>query len=142
MESTDDLDAILGKQEAHATFRDARLVAVSLDYHEQRGGSRRGTCAWETRTTRCGRPASDDARVVSILSGVVFWVMDPPRALDTRPGLPGLAEVTPLSDSTDGDRPATRSAYSRPETSGWCFFFASGSAHMYCGARKLAFEWA
>ena len=67
--------------------------------------------------------------------------MDPPRALDTRPGLPGLTDVTPLSAApTETGRQLARLLPAG--ASGWCFSFASGNAHMYCGARKLAFEWA
>jgi len=35
MESANDLDRLLGQQEPHATFHDARLVAVSLDYRDR-----------------------------------------------------------------------------------------------------------
>jgi hypothetical protein len=75
------------------------------------------------------------------LSGLLFWVMDPPQALDARPGLPWLTDVAPLS----AVRTETGKHLARllpTGASGWCFLFASGNAHMYCGARRLAFEWA
>ena len=35
MESGNDLDGLLGQHQPHATFHDARLVAVSLDYRDR-----------------------------------------------------------------------------------------------------------
>jgi hypothetical protein len=140
MESTDDLDAVLGKQEPHATFRDARLVAVSVDYHENEAVTTWNLCVGDPDDSmRAARERRRTGRLV--LSGVLFWVMDPPQALDARPGLPWLTDVAPLS----AVRTETGKHLARllpTGASGWCFLFASGNAHMYCGARRLAFEWA
>ena len=140
MESTDDLDAILGKQEPHATFRDARLVAVSVDYHENEAVTTWNLCVGDPDDSmRAARERRRTGRLV--LSGVLFWVMDPPQALDTRPGLPGLTEVAPLSEApTDTGQQLARLL--PVGTSGWCFLFEGWNAHVYCGARKLRFEWA
>jgi hypothetical protein len=140
MESTDDLDAVLDRQEPHATFRDARLVAVSLDYHSNEAVTTWNLCVGDPDDSmRAARERRRTGRLV--LSGVLFWVMDPPQALDTRPGLPGLTEVVPLSEApTETGQQLARLL--PVGTSGWCFLFEGWNAHVYCGARKLRFEWA
>jgi hypothetical protein len=139
MEGTDDLDGILGGAEPHATFRDARLVAVNLDCQSNEAVTTWNLCVGDPDDSmRVARERRRRGRL--LLSGVVFWVMDPPKALDTRPGLPWLTEVGLLSEApTETARQLARLLPAG--TSGWCFVFASGNAHMYCGARKLTFEW-
>jgi hypothetical protein len=139
MESTNDLDDLLDEQEPYATFRDARLVAVSLDYRGNEAVTTWNLCVGDPDDSmRVARERRRTGRL--ILSGMVFWVMDPPKALDTRPGLPWLTEVAPLPEApTETGQQLARLL--PPGTSGWCFFFASSNAHVYCGARQLRYEW-
>lgn len=139
MKSTDDLDDLLDEQEPHATFRDARLVAVSLDYRTNEAVTTWNLCVGDPDDSmRVARERRRAGRLV--LSGLVFWVVDPPRALDSRPGLPWLTEVTPLTEApTETGLHLARLL--PPGTSGWCFRFEGSKAHMYCGARKLRYEW-
>ena len=140
MKHADGLDGFLGDEEPHATFHDALLVAVSLDYRNDEA-----VTTWEI----CVGDPDDSMRTVRerrrtgrlVFSGVAFWVVDPPGSLDARPGLPRLTQSGRLSDAPTDT--AKRLARRLPaDASGWYFFFASGSTHMYGGARRLAYEWA
>ena len=139
MQSANGLDDLLGKKEPHATFRDARLVAVSLDYRNNEAVTTWELCVGDPdESMRVARERRRTGRL--LLSGVVFWVIDPPRALDTRPGLPWLTEFGPLSEATtETGRQLARLLPAGAQ--GWHFFFASWNAHMYCGARRLTYEW-
>ena len=139
MEIEDGLDGLLGKTEPHATFRDARLVAVSLDYRSNEAITTWELCVGDPDDSmRAARERRRTGRLV--LSGVAFWVIDPPEALDARPGLPWLTGTGPLSElPTDVGKQLARLLPTG--ASGWYFFFASWNAHMYGGARRLTFEW-
>ncbi|HYN04284.1 MAG TPA: hypothetical protein VE359_17680 [Vicinamibacteria bacterium] len=139
MESANGLDGLLGKTEPHATFRDARLVAVSLDYRSNEAITTWELCVGDPDDSmRAARERRRTGRL--ILSGVAFWVIDPPGALDARPGLPWLTGSGPLSElSTEVGKKLARLLPTG--ASGWYFFFASWNAHMYGGARRLTFEW-
>jgi len=139
MEGANGLDGLLGRQEPHATFRDARLVAVSLDYRHDEAVTTWELCVGDPDDSmRSARERRRAGRL--ILSGVAFWAIDPPQALDTRPGLPWLTAGGPLSEApTEAGR---QLACLLPAgASGWYFFFGSWKAHMYCGARRLTYEW-
>ena len=82
MQIANGLDGLLGKKEPHATFHDARLVAVSLDYRNNEAVATWELCVGDPDDSmRAARERRRTGRLV--LSGVVFWVIDPPRALDT-----------------------------------------------------------
>ena len=139
MESANELDGLLGPQEPHATFHDARLVAVSLDYRDNEAVTTWELCVGDPDDSmRVARERRRTGRLV--LSGVRFWVIDPPQALDTRPGLPWLTRCGPLSEAqTETGRQLGRLLPAGAP--GWYFFFASWNAHMYCSGRGLAYEW-
>ena len=140
MESANDLDGLLSKEEPHATFRDARLVAVSLDYRNNQAVTTWELCVGDPDDSMRGvRERRRTGRL--LLSGVVFWVIDPPKALDTRPGLPWLTGCGPLSEApTEIGKQLARLL---PKGAlGWYFYFATWDAHMYGGARRLTYEWA
>jgi hypothetical protein len=139
MEAGSSLDGLLGEDEPHATLRDACLVSVSLDYRNNEA-----VAAWEVcignpdDSTRGARDRRRPGRLV--FSGLLFWVIDPPKALDARPGLPRL----------NGDGPLSRAPTSRGRrlarlipagASGWYFFFSSWNAYVYCGATRVTYEW-
>jgi hypothetical protein len=139
MESATGLDRFLGKQEPHATFRDARLVAVILDYRD-----RSAATTWEI----CVGDPDDSMRAVRerrrtgrlVFSGLVFWVIEPPKAVDARPGLLWLKECGPLSEAASES--GKRLAGLLPDNaSGWHFLFAGWNAHMYCGCWNVTYEW-
>lgn len=139
MDSATGLDRFLGKQEPHATFRDARLVAVSLDYRD-----RSAATTWEL----CVGDPDDSMRAVRerrrtgrlIFSGLIFWVIEPPKVLDARPGLLRLTESGPLSEpATENGR---KLADLLPSSAlGWQFLFADWDARIYCGCWSVTYEW-
>ena len=140
MECAHALDGVLGNKEPHATFHDARLVGVSLDYHHNEAVVTWALCVGDPDDSmRAARERRRTGRL--ILSGVLFWVVDPPQALDPRPGLPGLSAAGLLSEApTEAGKQLARLL--PPGALGWYFFFASWNAHMYCGARKVTYTWA
>jgi hypothetical protein len=139
MGSANGLDGLLGKLEPHATFHDARLVAVSLDYRNNEAVTTWELCVGDPDDSmRAARERRRTGRL--LLSGVSFWVTDPPKALDTRPGLPWLTGGGPLSEApTEIGKQLARLLPTG--AMGWQFLFATWNAHMYCGARRLTFEW-
>jgi hypothetical protein len=139
MESANDLDDFLGEQEPHATFQDARLVAVNLDYRDNQAVTTWEVCVGDPDDSmRAARERRRTGRL--IFSGLIFWVIDPPKVLDTRPGLPWLTEGGPMSEAPT-EIGKHLAGLLPNETSGWHFFFAGWNAHMYCGCRSLTYEW-
>ena len=135
MEIENGLDGLLGKTEPHATFRDARLVAVSVDYRSNEAISdvRRCCVGDPDDSMRAARERRRTGRL--ILSGVAFWVIDPPGALDARPGLPWRPAAGPCRSYR---RKSARSwLASCPKERRAGTLLRRWNAHMYGGARRL-----
>jgi hypothetical protein len=115
------LDDFLGPEEVCATFHDASLVSLVVDFERKELRERR----------RRGRLR---------FTGLRFWVVDPPDQPLHGSSLPWLTSDGPLLDART--EAATRLAkLLSPGVSGWYLFFSDWNAFAYLGAECGSFEW-
>jgi len=136
----DTLDNVLGAEEPHGTFHDARLRHVAIDYEE-------ATCAVECElcvgdpdaTSEQGRERTRAGRLV--FSGLLFWSCEPPAQPSTRPsGALWMTSEGPLREApTEAGRNLARSVPS--EASAWYLYFSDQNAFAYVAAVGVRFEW-
>ena len=133
------LDELLGSTEPNASWHDAALLQLELDYVGQKAIS-----LWDLYV---GDPEANDSqqrersrRGRLILNGLHFWVIEGPHDLNACGKRPWLVSDGPIHDSPTEE--GKRLAALLPEDSvGWYLFFTRRNAFMYCGARSAQFEW-
>ena len=127
------LDDLLGTTEPHATFHDASLLALRIDY-----GSRDATLDWELFA---GDPDTSERkrtrRARLKLSGLVFWEVEP---FHDAGELPDLADDGPLT-ALNLPRAMELSRNIPPGALAWYLYFSNWNAFAYCCARTAEVEW-
>jgi hypothetical protein len=132
------LDELYGAEEPHASFHDASMLELRLDYR-----ARTASALFELYV---GDPAAADATArertrigIMELTGLIFWVQEPPT-LDGRAELPWLTGDGPLRDTeTEIGQDLARQV--PPEAWAWCLYFSDWNACAYCAAMGLIFRW-
>ena len=139
MSRSQSLDTFLGPEEPCATFHDAELLSLRIDYER-----RELLSEWELCVGDPGAPSQAERerrrRGRLRFTGLCFWVVEPPQEpLDgTRPWLTSdgpLLDVRTESTKRLAD-------LLPPGASGWYLFFSNWNAFAYCGAEVGIFEWA
>lgn len=134
------LDDLLGSDEPSATFHDARLISVAVDY-----AKRELLAEWELCV---GDPDDSDAsqherrrRGQLRLRDLAFWVVEPPAcALQSGSRLPWLTADGPLLAART--ETASRLAELVPnDCSSLYLFFSDWNAFAYFAAADLSFTW-
>ena len=132
------LDELLGTEEPHASFHDASLLELPLDYRGRTAsvlfdlyiGDPNATDEVERERTRAG---------LLELKGLIFWVQEPPDPGE-RAGCPWLASDGPLQDwPTETAR--TLAGQVPSEAWAWGLYFSDWNAPAYCAARNVVFRW-
>jgi hypothetical protein len=137
MNRSQSLDAFLGPDEPCATFHDAELVSLLIDYERRELLSEWLLCVGDSNApSPAERERSRRGRLR--FTGLRFWVLDPPGELHD--GLPWLTSDGPLSDAQT-DTAMRLAALLPPGTHGWYLFFSDWNAFAYCGAKAGSFEW-
>jgi hypothetical protein len=132
------LDELLDDEEAHATFHDAELLSVSIDYRTRELISAWRLCVGDPEAPKPARERLRDGRLT--LQGLLFWVVEPPTEVDSKDGPPWLTADGCLSAATT----ATGRALARllpAGAAGWYLFFSDRNAYAYCGATAARFQW-
>src|SRR5262245_41453666 len=120
MQVTASLDALLNGAEPHATFHDAELLSIAIDYAA-------GALVADSRlfvgdrsaTAESTRERKRDGRLT--LQGLAFWVLEPPN--EASAGTPWLTADGPLSESpTTAGRDLARLV--PPGGVGWYLYFS------------------
>jgi hypothetical protein len=135
------IDSFLDAQEPCASFHDALLLSLQINY-----GRRELVSDWQLCVGNPEAPAEMDRertrRGRLRLSGLLFWVVEPlephRQILDgTTPWLtsdgPLLDAGTALSKTLSEDVP--------PGAIAWYLYFSNWNAFVYCCAESGAFEW-
>jgi hypothetical protein len=139
MSRSQTLGAFLGHEEPCATFHDAELLSLVINYER-----RDLVLEWVLSVGNPDSPSPAERerkrRGRLCFTGLCFWVLDPPGELLDESGLPWLTSDGALADAqTDTAR---RLAGLLPAgASGWYLFFSGSNAFAYCGAKAGAFEW-
>ena len=139
MQSAAGLDELLGDEERHATFHDARLLSVDVDYQTRELVALWRMCVGDPGAS--DKPARERCRNGRLtLQGLLFWVVEPPTEVTPKDGLPWLTSDGPLSTATT----ATGRGLARllpAGAVGWYLYFSDWNAFAYCGANAATFQW-
>jgi hypothetical protein len=133
------LDDFLDRVGPHATFHDAELVSLAIDFEKKELVTEWKLCVGDPdAATETERERRRRGRLW--LTGLLFWVVEPPGDLDREPDPPWLTDDGPLREAPTetGKRLA---ALLPPGVAGWYLFFTDWNAFAYCGAAHGSFEW-
>jgi len=134
------LDDLLDKTEPYATFHDAMLHTITIDYDTKEFTARVDLCV--------GNPDAKteierERRRIGVLkaSGMIFWALEPPDNEDRE-------RWGPLWLTDDGliKEAPTKTAKKListlvPDTYGWYLYFADINAFGYLLAKGAVFKW-
>jgi hypothetical protein len=135
------LDALLVGMNHHATFHDASLLALRVDYAARTLSARLDLCVGDPGAA--SREEREARRVgVLELTGLLRWVQEPPGEGSpgggTRP--PCLTADGPLADAPTAT--GKRLAGELPAGAWSCYmYFSDTSSFAYCAAGRAAFRW-
>jgi hypothetical protein len=132
------LDDFLLQDEPSATFHDAELLSLFIDYDRKELLSEWIICVGDPDADRVERERRRRCRLR--FKGLCFWVVEPPRNLEDKSRLPWLTSDGPLAEAKTAE--ANRlAAILRPDAFGMYLFFSNWNAFAYCGAESGSFEW-
>lgn len=132
------LEDLLGSEEPHATFHDARLLDVAYDPVARTAALTAQLC---TGNPDAGRAATRERRRTGVLElrGVAHWRNDGGPLNGAPPGT-WLADDGPLAKARGrGARELAR--HLRADQVGWYFFLADSNSYLYWVATDAAFRW-
>ncbi len=133
------LDGLLGHEEPHATFHDAELLAIRIDYEKRELVARWRLCVGDPDAAEKANRERQREGVLT-LQGLAFWCDEPAPAVDGNLEPPWLTADGPLSDApTETGRELAMRLPA--DTSGWYLFFSDRNAFTYCAARLAGFQW-
>jgi hypothetical protein len=139
MQPTDGLDSLLDGKEPHATFHDAELLSVQVDYRRRELIAMWRVCVGDPNANdRAERERRREARVT--LHDLAIWAMEPPAKLDPAGGPPWLTADGPLEKSTTTTGQSLAKLLPAGAR-GWYWYFSDLNAFAYCGAGGASFQW-
>ena len=132
------IDSFLDNEEPCASFHDAGLISLNIDYERRELISEWQLCVGDPDAPE---PADRERTRRGRLrfSGVFFWIVEPHQGLldGTPPWLtndgPLLDAGTPLAETLSKRVP--------PGAVAWYLYFSDWNAFAYCAAESGAFEW-
>jgi len=133
------LDSLLEgqKDEPHATFHDASLTSVSVDYVKRFFSADFDLCVGDPDDPGMENRERRRKGRVSI-EGLIFWVIDAPDGKGNP--CPWMTSDGPLSEArTETARSLAKKA---PEGSvSWYLYFADSNSFAYVAGMKASFKW-
>jgi hypothetical protein len=134
---TNSIDDFLGRAEPCASFHDARLISVQINYEQRELVSDWELCVGDPAPESADRERTRRGRLR--LSGVFFWVVEPhDQVLDG--SMPWLTSDGPLLEA--GTDLAKELAERVPRgAAAWYLYFSDWNAFAYCCAEGGAFAW-
>ncbi len=139
MEGTAGLDELLDDEERHATFHDAELLSVHVDYRTRELVAQWRLCVGDPDASE--KPARErrrDGRLT--LHGLLFWVVEPPTEVAAKDSLPWLTADGALSTSTTATGRSLAQLLPAGAV-GWYLYFSDRNVFAYCGANAARFQW-
>lgn len=139
MKRTVRLDDIIGTAEPFATFHDASLLILNIDY-EGRSliaefdiwvGSPDGPDHTDRERRRRGRLC---------LASLILWACEPPRTTETHDGPPWLTSDGLLEEAPTEEGKRLANTVGADEIA-WYLYFCDLNAFAYCIAQEARFEW-
>lgn len=133
------LDDLLGNAEPHASFHDASLLALNIDYL--------GRSLIAEFDIWVGNPDADEHiarerrhRGRLCLSGLILWACDPPSVTEIHGGAPWLTSDGLLAEAPTEEGKRLASALGADGVA-WYLYFNDLNAFAYCIAQDARFEW-
>jgi hypothetical protein len=135
------LDALLAGMNHHATFHDASLLALRVDYAARTLSARLDLCVGDPDA---GSREEREVRRAGVLelTGLLYWVQEPPGDGPAGGGtrLPRLTADGPLADAPTGT--GKRLAGELPAGAWSCYmYFSDTNSFAYCAAGSASFRW-
>jgi hypothetical protein len=140
LESPATLEELVVEEEPHATFHDAGVQSIAVDFAN-------GTCTMECDLA-VGDPEDADKDVRErrrlgrlVFKGLLLWVFEPPVEVPRKPG--GALWLTSDGPLGEASAPSARSlALSAPiDAVRWYFYFSNLNVFAYIAAAGVVFEW-
>ena len=134
------MDNLLDQAEPYATFHDAELNEIKINYTESKLSAEFDLCVGNPEATT---DAERERRRKGILhvSRLICWAIDPPSNAGSETlGSLWLTDdglIIESSNKTAKELAATLT----PETYGWYLYFNNLNAFAYLVAKKAEFEW-
>jgi hypothetical protein len=134
------LDDLLDQTEPYATFHDATLHKIKIDYeaHELTAefklcvGNPNGKTNMERERHRSGTLK---------VSGLIFWALEPPDNIDTKKWGSLWLTGDGLIEEAPTETAKKLTSISKPEMYGWYLYFSDINAFAYLAARQATFAW-
>ena len=132
------LDELLGSEESHATFHDARFVDVAYDPVARTAALTAHLCVGDPDAASS---AARERRRVGVLElrGVAHW-RDDHGELQAPPAGVWLAADGPLAEAP-GEVARELARELQMGEVGWYFFFADSNSFIYWVAQEASFRW-
>ncbi len=134
------LDDLLGPDEPHASFHDAALLSLRVDYGAQELTAEFNLCVGDPDAS--GSEESERHRRGRLrIAGLAFWVMeapDPSAEADFQP--PWLTSDGPL-DQCETETAKSLIGRIPDEGVAWFLFFNNLNAFAYAGGNTASFQW-
>ena len=130
------IDSFLDKEEPCATFHDALLISLRIDYERREVTTEWNICVGDPAASP-GNPERRRRGRLRLM-GVVFWTVEPEGGLlDGTP--PWLTSDGPLSEA---GTPTALELSKRvpPGATSWYLYFSNWNAFAYCAAEGGIFE--
>ena len=134
-----ELDSLLGDQEPDASFHDALLLNLTVDYAEASLLANFSLCV--------GDPASPDGRVRErrragrlLVRGLLHWSLEP-SAEGTPLGRPLWLTSDGLIAGAPTDAGLAIAAVLPGDCFGWYLYFSDINAYAYCAGKHAEFAW-
>jgi hypothetical protein len=132
------IDSFLGQEEPCATFHDALLISLSIDYERREVTTEWDICVGDPNASEV-RDRERRRRGRLRFAGVVFWTVEPHDCL-LDGTLPWLTSDGPLSEA--GTPTATDLSKRVPAgAASWYLYFSDLNAFAYCAAERGIFGW-
>jgi hypothetical protein len=137
-EMIDSIDDFLGPEEPCATFHDARLISVEINYERRELASEWELCVGDPESPElAARERTRRGRL--LCSGLCFWVVEPhDPILDG--SMPWVTSDGPLLEAGT-DLAKQLCARVPPGASAWYLYFPHRNAFAYCCAERGAVTW-
>jgi hypothetical protein len=133
-------DLFAGLEEPFATFHDATLRKISLDYDSRQLSAEFDIFVGDPEDWGKAEPERKRRGVLS-LAGLVFWAIEPPQSPNREQWLPRWLTGDCLIEEASTDQGKRLSALLEQDVYAWCMYFSDSNSFVYCAAHEATFEW-
>ncbi len=135
------MDDLLDQSEPYATFHDAKLHKIKVDYDAQELTAEFTLCVGNPDAKTEEERERHRSGILKV-SGLIFWVLQPPDNNKKTKECGGLWLTDDgLIEEAPAETPKAVTSIPKPEAYGWYLYFSDINAFGYLAARDAVFEW-